>query len=252
MELKKLLEIKTGSVITIVGAGGKSTFMYTLAEELRKESKCLVTTTTKIYVPHKTQYDNLAIEAEKFETFKLTNKNGVYVYGSSINEESKLLGIDCIELEESKKYFDYILVEADGSKRKPIKGWKHNEPVVCGCTSKTIGMLSIESLGKEINGSNVHRVEEFLKLTSSKLNDKITIENYITLIFHPRGLFKNSLGEKILFINKVDSNQQWKTAETLLHFIEVKNKQLKLLEKIIIGSLKLKHYKMQRDDYNDL
>lgn len=66
-------------MISIVGSGGKSTLMYTLAEELRRDNKILVTTTTKIFVPKKNQFDFFAIGNENFNKLKYGNCKGIYV-----------------------------------------------------------------------------------------------------------------------------------------------------------------------------
>lgn len=240
MKLYKLLDLKTGSMISIVGAGGKSTLMYTLAEEFRKEYRCLVTTTTKIYVPSKKQFDFMAVGAEEFEKVKHNLINGITIYASAINEENKLIGVDPKELEAS--HFHYVLVEADGSKRKPIKGWNDSEPVICKATTHTIGVISIESIGKTINEDNVHRVNEFLNLTNTTSNEIISEANLVSMIFHTKGLFKNSLGKKILLINKVESKEQWCKAEKLIHRINKENSKSLLLDRIIVGSLKEKNY----------
>jgi probable selenium-dependent hydroxylase accessory protein YqeC len=242
MELSKVLDMKVHSIVSIVGAGGKSTLMYTLAEEFRKDYKCLVTTTTKIYVPYNEQYDFIAVGAEEFSQLKHNSNNGIYVYGSNVNEENKLIGVSPKKLEYILSNFQYVFIEADGSKRKPIKGWKNTEPVICKATTQTIGIISVESIGKEINEENVHRVNEFLSITNTTENDIISEDNIVSLVFHPKGLFKNSLGEKILFINKIESKQQWSRAEKLLHAIEKRNKELLLIDKIVLGSLLEKNY----------
>ena len=48
-----ILDLVKKDIISFVGAGGKTTMMFKLAEELRLNNKVLVTTTTKIYVPLK-------------------------------------------------------------------------------------------------------------------------------------------------------------------------------------------------------
>lgn len=242
MELRSFINLNTGCKISIVGAGGKSTLMYTLAEELRRDNKILVTTTTKIYLPEKDQYDFITIGHDAFCKFKHSCSSGIYVYGSSVNKENKLVGVIPEKLEGLNSYFEYIFVEADGSKRKPIKGWNDMEPVICKDTTKTIGVLSIESIGKEINENNIHRVKEFIQITNAKENGTITQENIISLIFHPLGLFKNSVGEKILFINKIETTEDMEIAQELLHCIRPRNEKEFLISKIIIGSLKNKNY----------
>jgi probable selenium-dependent hydroxylase accessory protein YqeC len=242
MKLNSLLNLDNGDLVSIVGAGGKTSLMFTLAEELKEDSKLLVTTTTKIFVPNREQYDFMAIGPEEFKEISCSNKNGIYVCGNSVNEEGKIVGISIDMLNDQLSCFDYILVEADGSKGKPIKGWNAAEPVVSSKTEKTIGVLGIDSIGKEINEKNVHRVNEFLNIANAVENERISMENIVSLIFHPRGLFKDSTGEKILFLNKVEANEQIVLIKELLHYINIKNENNRLIDKIIYGSLKNRKY----------
>lgn len=242
MNLYKLLNLYSGDLVSIIGAGGKTSLMFTLADELRKNYKVLVTTTTKIYVPEKEQYDFIAIGEENFKEIICRSNKGIYVYGDSINDEGKLLGISTKMLDTKLSCFDFVLAEADGSKGKPIKGWNNSEPVISDKTTKTIGVLSIESIGKEINENNVHRVNEFLNIINAAENGIIAIKDIVSVIFHPNGLFKCSVGEKTLFINKVETSKQKILIEELVHNITIKNKTDKLLDRIIYGSLKNKEY----------
>lgn len=236
MKLKNLLNINKGCMVSIVGAGGKTTLMFTLADELR-DTKTLVTTTTKIYKPAANQYDFIAIGQEKFNKIKTNCSKGIYVYGSAVSTEDKLIGVNPNELRELDLYFDNILIEADGSKGKPIKGWNETEPVVYSETSKTIGVLSIENIGRQVNENNVHRLREFINISNSGENQPIEKEHIASVVFHKSGLFKNSSGERILFINKADTSEKMRLAEELAEYIKERNKTMYLMDKIIIGSL---------------
>lgn len=242
MKLANLLCLEKDRVISIVGAGGKTTLMYTLAEELKNSSKVLVTTTTRIYAPRKEQYEYMALGYKNLCGLRCSGNKGIYVYGSLIDEENKLIAPVPKTLDEQALYFDYILIEADGSKRKPIKGWKDSEPVICSSTQKTIGVISIEVIGQLISEYNVHRIEEFVDIVNSKRDEVITIENVSSLIFHQRGLFKDAKGEKVLFINKVEERREKILAKRLLKNIAKKNNNY--IDKIIFGSLRNKNYKI--------
>ena len=50
MNISALLEVEKG-VTALIGGGGKTTLMYTLAEELRRRGTVLVTTSTHIQRP---------------------------------------------------------------------------------------------------------------------------------------------------------------------------------------------------------
>ncbi len=121
MFISDILNFKKRSIISIVGAGGKTSLMLNLSEELRPYNKVLSTTTTKIYTPDRTSYDFMCIGEENCYIYDHLKKNGVYVYGKFINNDNKLIGFSKNFLDEKFKYFDYSILEADGSKKSPLK-----------------------------------------------------------------------------------------------------------------------------------
>ncbi len=214
MELLSVLTINKGEKISIVGAGGKTTLMFTLAEELKKRGRVLITTTTKIYLPTPNQYDCLILK-ERFKANKneesnhIVNRKRVYVYyesisenkrednkvdvyGSSINEENKIVGVNDTDIYDVLNEYDYMLIEADGAKKKPLKGWREDEPVISNFTSMTIGVLSGKVFKLKVEEKNIHRIEEFLKLTGETMGSSITEKGILDIIFKPEGLFKNT------------------------------------------------------------
>src|ERR1700730_2372933 len=71
-KLSSLIDLPSSPLISIVGAGGKTTTMYTLARELAHRGKRVVTTTTtQIFTPTSDETEKLIIEAE---TAMLLNK----------------------------------------------------------------------------------------------------------------------------------------------------------------------------------
>lgn len=237
MELYKLLGLNKGTILSLVGAGGKTASMYILAEELAKNAKVLVTTTTKIYLPDKNRYDYLAIGIKELKRIKNYPNHGVYIFGDNVNEEKKIIGLKK-DFNEQLHYFDYILIEADGSKQKPVKGWSGFEPVISKDTTITVGVVGIDAFGLKINESNVHRVKEFMSITNTREDDLITIDHLVSLISNEKGLFKNAVGKKVLFINKVESVEAMGKANELVSRLRGKN----ILDGIVVGSLIKKNY----------
>ena len=90
--------------------------------------------------------------------------------------------------------FDYILVEADGSRQKPIKAPADHEPVIPDGTTKTVGVIGLDALGKQICSDSVHRPEHFCRLTGRNMGDRIDEEMVAKLILAPDGLFKSVPG----------------------------------------------------------
>lgn len=242
LKLIEIFDLKKGEIVSIVGAGGKTTTMFKLAEELRAENKVLVTTTTKIAWPDKAQYDYICMEKENFLNYASKDSKGIYVFGIEDKTKHKINSVAEADLLALKPYFDYILVEADGSKRKPLKGWNQSEPVICTQTTKTIALLDITALGLEINEENIHRSHIFCELTNTQIGDIVNLENMADMITHPNGLFKNAFGEKILYINKAETLDTINDSKNLINIL--KNRMPKIIDTFITGSLhKEKYYK---------
>lgn len=252
MKITEILNIDKNSIVSIVGAGGKTSLMFQLAEELRSKGRVLVTTTTKIYVPEKRQYDYLVVGEDgincslknKKESTSVSSKaaevkpTGIWIYGEEINEDNKLTAVSEEKLGELINFFDYVLIEADGSKGKPLKGWREDEPVISNHTTCTIGILSGKALGMDIKEENIHRVNRFL----GEAKGTVTEEDLVKVIFNPKGMFNHSMGKKVLCINQIDDDMAYKRNFDLISEIINKNWKNKLLDEVIIGSIKNRKY----------
>lgn len=235
MKLSHDIGLKKNDIVSIVGAGGKTTLMFRLAQENKIHAKVLATTTTKIYMPTKETADIICIGENNIYKPGIAEKAGIYVFGLGVNAENKIIGLKEEHLDKVVPGFDYTIIEADGAKGKRIKGWDSYEPVIYKGTTKTIGVLDIQVLGMKASDENVHRIEEFCKLTRAEQGDYISIEHLLRLIINPLGLFKNAIGDKILFINKAESLQYQNNAKQLTN--ELAKNHPGFLNRIVIGSL---------------
>ncbi len=243
MKLIENFVLKNKDIISIVGAGGKTTMMFKIAGELRGFNKVLVTTTTKIYIPLEDKYDFICTDSECLHEYIDMKENGIYILGSGVNSENKILGLSCKQIEELAPHFDYILIEADGAKEKSLKGWNEFEPVIYGKTTKTIGIIDIQSVGMVINEEHVHRSEIFREIAGASQGETVKLQHLCNLILHPRGLFKGAEGQRILYINKVESPNDMIVAKSLVKQVNLAN--MGLLDNVVIGSLKTDIYRLQ-------
>ena len=239
MNLIDTFKINNKDIITIIGAGGKTSLMFSASSLLRNDYKVLVTTTTHIYVPDNNLYDKIIMlthfENENYNNILQNNKNGVYVIGSHIVNNSKIKGLTFDMLDKITPYFDVVIIEGDGSKEKSLKGWNDNEPVIYPKTTKTIGIVDISSIGIDINEENIHRVDKFLEIINDYSNNKVNIEHLEKLILNEKGLFKFSKGEKILFINKIEDINKRKNALNIIK--DIKNENQSYIDKFVYGSI---------------
>lgn len=239
MNLIDTFKINNKDIITIIGAGGKTSLMFSASSLLRNDYKVLVTTTTHIYIPDNNLYDKIIMlthfENENYNNILQNNKNGVYVIGSHIVNNSKIKGLTFDMLDKITPYFDVVIIEGDGSKEKSLKGWNDNEPVIYPKTTKTIGIVDISSIGIDINEENIHRVDKFLEIINDYSNNKVNIEHLEKLILNKNGLFKFYKGEKILFINKVEDINKRKNALNIIK--DIKNENQSYIDKFVYGSI---------------
>lgn len=210
--------LSKGSVVCIVGAGGKTSLMFHLASEARSQGHCVyVSTTTRILIPGKEQYDELDLSGAGIT---LSNPApGIYVSGKPVSN-TKMCGVDHEVFAKEREYFDIIFLEADGAAGKSLKGWLAKEPVIPIATTHTIGVVDITTVGKTVSSELVHRLDLFCKIAGIHEGDTLTVENLYNMITHEMGLFFQARGRRVVFINKVETEQAHHYAKKLASLLE--------------------------------
>lgn len=198
MKASQILNLNLPERISVVGCGGKTTFIEQLAEEY-KHKKVLITPTTKIKIPENSFIYKTIEECENHKAI-----NGIQYFG--IIEKTKLKSLPLEFLEKIISDYDLVLMEADGSAGLPAKGWNETEPVIPNFSTHTIGIITLDALGKIADETTVLRLNEFEALTQIKKGQKITIKA-IQKMISSNGMFKSSVGNKSLFVNKINQTE---------------------------------------------
>jgi len=235
--LQEIFDLNKGDVVSIVGSGGKTTLMFQLGKQLKSQYKVLLTTSTKIMNPADENYDYIYTSIEDYKNDKTNKKNGVTVLSKGIiYENNKLLGIDDMDLEHVIEDYDFVVIEADGSRNLPLKAWKEHEPPILNRTNKTIGIIPMNVLGRKISEDIIYGYEEFKNFVSN--GDIIDKEVIGRICSSKNGIFKNSKGRLYLYINKADSDEDLKIALDLAKYLKKIISGNSFDFKICIGSLK--------------
>ena len=224
-KLSDIFSIKTNDIISITGSGGKTSLMFNLARDLSEFGKVLVTTSTKIRLPKK-GFDILYVD-EKF--YEKPNSNVVVVLGNLIKEQNKLKSIQYKKLQEIVKDFDYVLIEADGSRNLPLKARKDHEPLIYNLTTKAICVFSIRSFGKIPKEDFIYNYEGFIKNYGSTTVDERT---FVKIFKDEKTIFKDFDGDKYIYINQVEDSADFKNVEKIKGFYK------KPSSKLVYGSIK--------------
>ena len=175
MELAKLLQIQPG-VTALIGSGGKTSTMLALADELGRMARVIVCTSTRILPPDGLP---LLLGADAACAPELLGAHGVVCIG--IPAEKGKLAAPEVSFQQLMQWAEFVLVEADGSKRLPVKAHEPYEPVVPPEANQTILVFGLSALGQPIRAC-VHRPAIFAARCGVSEDDLLTPELAATFI----------------------------------------------------------------------
>ncbi len=239
------LGLREKEVISLVGAGGKTTLMFRLARELFLSGKRVVTTTTtKILEPGSGETVSLFVHRDEEELKQFVQKHlDQYKHLTIATERlglKKLKGIssELVDKLWSSSEADYIVVEADGAAGRPVKAPRMGEPVIASSTTMVVAILGVDGVEREIDEENVFQAERVAKMTGIPLGEKMTEEGMAVLVTHPEGIFKGAppSSRVIVLLNKVDVPSGVVKAKKIAQ--EIIEKRHPQIERIVLGRLK--------------
>lgn len=181
-EFAKELNIRPG-VTAIIGGGGKTTLLYRLARELSDGHSVIVTTSTHIFPPE-----------DMPRVLRTEKVKGLLCVGTPC--ENGKLTAPTQSFEELEALADYVLVEADGAARRPLKAHDSHEPVVPSNANQTICVVGASGIGKPVEDA-VHRPRIFTALSGQTTATPEAIAAVLA---------QEALHDRVL-INQVDTPQ---------------------------------------------
>lgn len=170
MELSRALDIRRG-ITAVIGAGGKTTLLRALGEELRGLGHTvLLCTTTKLYpflgLP------NLIGPGEE-ELARALARSLLVCAGTPVPGTGKLTA-PSLPMEVLARLADFVLVEADGSAGRPMKAHAPHEPVIPAGANQTVRVVGASGFGQPIARA-AHRPERYAKLSgAARLDAPVT------------------------------------------------------------------------------
>lgn len=199
MKLAPLLKIEKG-VTAIIGSGGKTTLLRTLSGEL--PGQVLLCTST-----HFQGYADLptVLDPTEADLRKALAANPI-VCAAGRSPTGKL--VDCgLPYETLADLADFVLVEADGSRRRPLKAHALHEPVIPPCTRQVICVVGLSGLHRPVS-EVVHRPELFCPLVGCTPEDEATPERVA------RALVQEHLADTY-FLNQAEGNSALQDAKII-------------------------------------
>ena len=139
-------------VTAIIGGGGKTTLLHLLGQTLAEQGKRVVLTTTTHLAQERCAVSPVAVK--ELNDIQIKNHPILAAYPAA---DGRMAGIP-VEWYGAVEA-DYILVEADGSRRLPLKVHRVFEPVIPPGAELLMQVAGLSALGKTVDES-VHCYEE--------------------------------------------------------------------------------------------
>lgn len=213
--LASALKIEPG-ITAIIGSGGKSTLLKTLGLELmRTGGRVLLCTTTHMFpvagVPWNGSSRRLDAAPWKPGAAHVPGctceacadlVRGSICQAGVLDPETGKLSAPAEPLDQLAQRFDYVLAEADGGKRLPLKAHAAWEPVIPAATANVVWVVGASGLGKPINEA-VHRPELFCERCGCEPTDIATPER-VAMALNAEMRMLNLSNARIM-LNQVDT-----------------------------------------------
>ena len=162
-------------IIAVVGSGGKTTLIKKLAQQYRAQGKTvLVTTTTHMFIEEDTL---LTDDADTI--LRALRENGYAMAGTPAGVKFRALSPETFHTVCAQA--DVVLVEADGSKHKPLKFPNATEPVIPEHADEIIVVWGPHGLGRPAR-EVCHRLELVLECLGIDGDTPITRDHVARLL----------------------------------------------------------------------
>ena len=206
--------------VALVGGGGKSTALFQLARELVEETGSALVTATTHLAPEQAQGADRHIILDTPEA-ALTCLEGDLPGGitlftgpperDAVSGLERLSGLKPALIQRMAVCAQgrglRLLVEADGSRRLPLKAPAEHEPAIPTCAGVVVVCAGLLGIGRRLEASAVHRPERFAALSGLHLGAPVTADALRKVLVHPQGGLKGILHgrQALLLLNQADT-----------------------------------------------
>lgn len=178
--LSETLGLGPREMVSFVGAGGKSTLLLSLGRELAQDYRVVLTTTTRMGADQIPSSSAIVDDVDGVTQALASGKTG-FLIGEI--DGPKVIGppADLVDELFANPDLDYLLVEADGARRRAIKAPAEHEPVIPSRTTTVVVVTGLDAVGNRLD-EVAHRPQLVSALTGRGLDQTLTPEDVATLI----------------------------------------------------------------------
>ena len=225
LTLFRALRIRSFPVVAFAGAGGKTTAMFELARGILREgkTKTVVVTATSHLGTWQTALADQHFTAEAMASMNenaLQSQGVILITGRVSGERTQPINDDLLAgLHQFCAHQSIpLLVEADGSRQKPLKAWLDHEPPIPSFVEHVVQVVGLTGLGKPLTDEYIHRAEILSKLAGLKIGEPVSTETVVQVLKDPAGGLKNipTDARKTVLLNQADTAELQAVAHGLV------------------------------------
>ena len=169
-DLIDVFEADSG-IISCIGAGGKKSIMFRLAEAHNGRVGITATAHIEFFPKSLNAKSYIADEHELLEAIKIDQVSSKIAFAKPSSRYRRRAGIspDAIKRFKQAGNFDLLVVKADGARGRLIKAPAEHEPVISADTDIIIPVVSAKVIGLPLTDKIAHRVQQ-LSLKTGRYN----------------------------------------------------------------------------------
>jgi len=226
LNLAHALRVRRHEQVALVGAGGKSSALFRLGDELAARGWQVVTTTSThieagqvAWAPQaliRPVWDLEAVAA--LSPADLPHAHTLLI-GPTDPQTGRAQGLppEVVDALLPALGLDAVINEADGARKLPFKAPAAHEPVIPPGTTLAVLVVGIDTVGQPLDAAHVHRPEQIVALTGATPGQPVTPDLMAAVLAHPQGGLKgvSPTARVVVLANKVHSPAEMKAAEAL-------------------------------------
>lgn len=198
--------------IALVGGGGKTTTLWSLARELSREGRSVATATTKAGAPASDAAlvlwgDGMSNATLQVRLTEAWGRSALVALGNQVRSDR----LQAVFPEALDFIFSnlnaQVVNEADGARMRPFKAPAGHEPVLASSTTLALIIIGAESMGAPIDAEHVHRPELVSRITGAAAGERLRPEHVSAVVGHyvERVRKQAPHARTAVLLNKVDA-----------------------------------------------
>ena len=222
------MDIASGDMVCVMGAGGKATLMKRLIREMLDEPfPVIITSTTNLHaLGGENSPPVLLSEEGRVELQSAAqdwSRRGAVVWVERKLPQNMFRGLEASQVEalHDSDFHGVMIVKTDGARKRLIKAPGPGEPVIPKGATHCILVLGLTAIGQKADDRIVHRMEKVRAIAGLNAGDIIEAQHLARLASHPDSypsrLPQNA--KRILYLSHCSSKKALQDAQTIFEAV---------------------------------